>query len=228
MRSKYYPDFHNVQKAMAVSVALCAYFSLAPSTQAIPTLTLSSGGTSQTVADADDGAADGIVQFYGSVGAFDLNFTLGVTKPAFGSAADPWMDVVSLDANTINTGGTLKLTFEDTDFTGSPLIMQTGVGGTTDGSVIFNTYVNGVLFSTSGNLSGPTFTSLTTGILNAPAPYSLKIEAIITHTGGGQMTGFDAEFKSLGTPVPDGGATAVLAGLSLLGMAGCGRLFRKN
>jgi hypothetical protein len=192
------------------------------SVRAIPTLTLTSDADSQTTQDLD---GDGVIEFSGTVGNFDLNFTIGLTKPTLGTAANPWMDVISLNANTGDTGGTLTLRFEEDNFTGTPLWMQAAIGGTTDGSVIYNTYVNDKLFSTSGTLVGPAFDDVQAGYLTATAPYKLTIEAILTHSSGMQISSFDAEFKAVTPPVavPDGGTTTLLLGLGFLSSLAVGR-----
>ena|SRR5688572_30216515 len=190
---------------------------------AVPSLTLSSAGENYTTVDSD---GDGAIDFSGTVGNFELYFTVGLTKPLIGTAENPWLDVISLNATTGIEGGTLTLRFEEDNFVGTPLWLQASIGGLTDGSIIYNTYVNGVLFSTSGTLLGPTFSDVQSGLLTAPAPYKLTIEAILTHTDGGQISSFDAELKAVSgvVSVPDGGSTALLLGLGLLGFARSRRL----
>ena len=199
--------------------ALLVALASAHSVLAVPTLTLSSGSDSVTQTDND---GDGMIEFFGTVGNFDLNFTIGLTKPMLGTAENPWLDVSSLNANTGLQGGTLTLRFEEDSFTGTPLWLQAAIGGTSDGSIIYNTYVNGALFSTTGTLYGPAFSDVQSGLLTAPAPYKLTIEAIVTHAAGGQVSSFDAELKAVSGPVsvPDGGATALFLGVGLLGFAG--------
>jgi len=205
-----------------IAGALLVAFAATHSAFAVPTLTLSSG--SDIVTQTDD--VDGVIEFFGSVGNFDLNFTVGLTKPTLGTAENPWLDVISLNANTGVQGGTLTLRFEEDSFTGTPLWLQAAIGGTTDGSIIYNTYVNGVLFSSTGTLVGPAFSDVQSGLLTAAAPYKLTIEAILTHTAGMQVSSFDAELKAVSgvISVPDGGSTALLLGLGLLGFVRSRRL----
>src|SRR5688500_6051565 len=203
--------------------ALLVALASAHSAFAVPTLTLSSGSDSVTQTDND---GDGMIEFFGTVGNFDLNFTIGLTKPTLGTAENPWLDVISLNANTGLQGGTLTLRFEEDSFTGTPLWLQAAIGGTSDGSIIYNTYVNGALFSSTGTLVGPAFSDVQSGLLTAAAPYKLTIEAILTHTAGMQVSSFDAELKAVSgvISVPDGGSTALLLGLGLLGFVRSRRL----
>lgn len=209
-------------------IALLLAAATIPSLQAVATLTLSSGADSPTISDTD---GDGIIEFSGAVGNFDLNFTIGTTKPTSGTDAQPWMDVLSLNANTGVTGGTLTLRFEDDAFTGTPLLMEAGIAGTTDGSIIYNTYVNDVLFTTSGTLAGASFSDVRGDLLTAASGYKLTLEAIITHNGGNQTSSFDAQFKSVNSlqvNAPDGGATALLLGIGILASAGFSRRAAKS
>ena len=191
--------------------------------RAIPTLTLSDGG-SNTVTILDNGAGDlnpalGAVTFLGSVGIFDLNVSTGLTKPAQGSAAAPQIDLNSIDTST--GAGTLTITFSEDGFTGFPGTFHDHFGGTqTNGSIVNTVLQNGMLLVTNGPFSTASFAGDASGALTGGAPYSLTQSVALTFSGPG-MKSFDAGGN---VAVPDGGMTVTLLGLGLAGLAGVGRL----
>jgi hypothetical protein len=202
---------------------------------AVPTLRIIDVATAQTIEIADGSALDtspvaGMVMWSGPLGAWTLNFDTGLTYPAIGSPSDPQMDL-SFGAYT-PTGGTLKIYFSEVGFT-APGTASVDIGGTKQGSTVaFGTFggTSNSLFdySISNRLTllqngalvynGLTFSgSASGGSVGGSVPYSLTEFIQITQTGAGLTTG-DAMLT-----VPDGGTTALLVGLGLLGLSAFAR-----
>ena len=161
-----------------------------------------SDGSTVTVMDngaGDSNAATGAITYNGAVGPnWSVNVTSGLTKPALGSAAQPQMDIST--ANLTSQGaGTLTIEFTDTDFSGVGAAVAT-IGGTTNGTVIYDTFVdsgNRAFFETTGvTQDGPlgpgAIADTKNGTIPGPAPYSLTLKTVITHSAAFQITGFDA------------------------------------
>ena len=185
---------------------------------AVPTLTFESGSSTITRVDADDGSADGKISFSGALG----NFTkvVAFADPTLGDATSPDLNLLSLDVSSA-AGGQLIVTFIDDGYTGSPLDLMASIGGTTGAgdSVRYLTYVNNTLLTDSGLLTGAGFDNTKFASLVQGSSYSLKLQAIVTHnsetTPFPQSTSFGARLQ---TTVPDGGSTAVILGMGLLGL----------
>ena len=201
---------------------------LAGFARAVPTLQISDGVTTITVADGsalDVNSAAGAVTFIGSLGSWNLNVDTGFTYPAYGTAANPLMDL-SFGAVT-QTGGTIWIEFSENGFTG-PGNASLAIGGTTDGSLAIGAFGgnSNTLFdvnSTANNkllrlppigmLSGNPFSASGAGAAVGQGPYSLTEYMVIVQNGAGATTG-DAKLQ-----IPDGGTTALLLGFGLIGMS---------
>jgi len=173
-----------------------------------------------TVSDSGIGA-DGLIFFNGGVGNFTVNVVTGVSDPLLGPG--------QIDLNSINvTGGNgaLRIKLTDTDYTGTVPAYTANYGGTTSGSVDFdflhdsgNTEFGGTSFFDPALASGGAFSGSSSNAVNPGSPYSLTIEALISHTiGAGQISSFDAHLVPV--PVP---AAVWLFGSGLLGMVGIAR-----
>jgi RHS repeat-associated protein len=163
-------------------------------------LRLTSGTNTITVfdGDANDQSSDeGVVYYNGPVGAlWNVDVTIGITKPIFGNSAEPYMDLSSYNFST--SAADLTIQFTDTDFTANQGTFDAEVGGTSDGSVTFNYYVDGnntpfgtnTLLASASGADAYSFSS--NGTVNVSKPYSMTLEANIHHTGFG-TTGFDQQ-----------------------------------
>ena len=176
----------------------------------------------------DLNGVEGVITFSGSVGAFNVNVTTGVSKPVIGPSK---LDLNSIDVS--GSAGTLNVMISDTDFTELPASTLTAsYGGTTHGDVDFtflfdsnNTEFGGTEFasgqfqSSVGNhaFSDDLFSSV---FFEEGNPFSLTIAAQIYHSDGGQVTSFDAVTEPSPVPLP---ASVVLLGSALAGLFG----FRK-
>ncbi len=200
----------------------CAVTLLTPRAHAVPTLTLFDGTTTIVVTDGsglDQSGAAGVVTFNGVIGVWDINVTTGLTKPVLGSASAPEMDLNSIDHST--GAGILTITFSETGFTAPSGMVLTAIGGTQDNGTIKYVADQGTNHLTSiGALNSTPFASSATGVLTGATNYTLSQVVTLTHTAAG-VTSFDATLHL----VPDGGMTAMMLGLGLLGVEGLRRKF---
>ncbi len=210
------------------ALLIAAIAALAGFARAVPTLQISDGVNTITVADGsalDVNSATGAVTFVGSLGSWNLNFDTGFTYPAYGTAANPLMDL-SFGAVT-QTGGTIWIKFSEVGFTGQGTA-SFAVGGTTDGQVSIGAFGgnSNTLFDINntannklvrlppvGTLTGNPFSASGSGPAVGEGPYSLTEYMVIVQNGAGATTG-DAKLR-----VPDGGTTALLLGFGLVGMS---------
>jgi hypothetical protein len=206
-----------------------------PAAQAVPTLRLSDGITTVTVADGafnDMTAAVGAVTFSGAIGVWTVNVSTGASDPALGTPTSPSMDINSLDIS--GGAGTLTIWFSDDFFGPTSSGVSASIGGTINNkpgsSLTYKTYADGsntlfaeTLLLTSQSFTSGAFSGDASGGLPSdpyPAPYSLTQKLVITHAGAG-ATSFDATLM-----VPDGGSTVALLGFALLGIEGLRRKLR--
>lgn len=187
---------------------------------ATPTLTLNDGlGHTVTVSDGslhDSNPETGAVTWLGSLGAWKLNVTTGVSKPVIGGAGEPELDLVSVDA-TSKAGGSLTITLTDTGFMHDG-VAKASIGGTSAGGVTFTTWADSTQL-TSQTFGKGAFSGASYGNVTAEVPYSLSEQVVLTQRGAG-VSSFDANLR-----VPDGGATAGLLGFGLVAIEGLRRRF---
>lgn len=201
----------NLTVAVPVALALATV-----SVSAYPTLFLddpSTAGIDITVQDngvLDSNPNAGVVTYIGGLTTWAVNVDIGITKPALGSAVEPRMDVTF---NVMSAAaGTLVLQFADDGFTYSGGLVD-DFGGTTDGTVVDNVYVNDCVVATIGPLGPGAYSGSAGATVNLTPQDVLTLEIIINHGDGMLISSGD---KYVG--IPDGGATLVLLGCSLLGL----------
>src|SRR5438552_8396798 len=139
---------------------------------ATPTLELSDGTTTITVADGggtDLNPAPGNVSFAGSIGLWTLTTTSGTTHPILGSTTSPHLELLHGNAKSAGIG-TLTIKFSENGFNTSPVawVAALTAGGQAAGeSAQYKTYADAgnAIFATttpltdSGPLLGSPFTS---------------------------------------------------------------------
>ncbi len=197
---------------------------------AIPTLKISHGA-STPIEILDNGigdrlGADGQMLWVGLFGNYNFSVTAAFTKPDAGSAEAPYMSLTSLITGGLRASGPVTLEFTEDGFTGNPLDIATSIGGTFSrpgSGYEFSTWytdATGTHQLTSVSGTGSPFGGSDTAVLDAfNTPYSLTMKVVINQPALG-IGSFNAELES--TPssrnVPDGGATAILLGIGLLGL----------
>jgi len=206
-------------------LAIVAVFVMAVSAMAMPILKLSDGSTTQEINDSD---RDGVVIFNGSVGAFNLNVTTGLTKPLIGAADFPMMDLNSINVSSLSEGE-LTIEWTETDFTLPDTFggFISEIGGTTSGMVTYEVYLDqnnesfgqGILLNSLGTFSGGAFSDSAITSINLSDPFSLTLVATIKHSEG-DITSFNAGVAPAPVPEP---ATILLLGTGLLGIVAFGR-----
>ena len=172
----------------------------------------------------DLNGAAGALTYIGSVGAFNVNVTTGISKPLIGPS--------KLDLNSLNVSGaagTLIVSLTDTDFVDTFSAYRASFGGTTSGTVVFdfllddgNNEFSGQSFATDTVVAvgdNSVFSNELTAYTSGTDPYSLSIITNITHSDAMEVTSFDA----IVTPVP-----VPASGLLFLSAAGGLDLMRKK
>ena len=190
------------------------FISLASPAQAVLTLSVDDGGGPTIVTD-DDG--DGVVRFTGELTNFTINTSTGISKPAL-IGTPSLFDLNSV--NISNGAGTLILELSDTGFTKSAIQLIASIGGTTDGSIAYEAFVN----TDNGDpflgtlIDAETFTETPfagSGILGVDLPkgtlYSLGLRVTVSHDSNlPTISSFDANIR-----VPEPGMLGFL-GIGLL------------
>jgi VPDSG-CTERM motif len=207
-----------------------------PLAHAVPTLRLSDGVSTVTIADGgvgDSNPVAGAVTFIGPIGSFSTNVSTGLSKPVLGSATLPFLDLSSVNFSSGPAGGTLTIGFSDNFFGPTPGGVTANIGGTTARTVSYSTFADAsnLLFGTfipltsQGPFGAPAFSGTTFATLGLLSPFSLTQEVVIIHTAAGAAS-FNAELKAVPKAVPDGGSTVALLGGVLVGLESLRRRFR--
>lgn len=170
----------------------------------------------------DQNATVGVITYIGIAGGFTTNVTTVVSKPVIGST-----DFARLDLNDVSISGgagTLRIQATDTGFTGpisgglaGPFRFE--VGGTTDGSVNFTSYLDdsNTAFGIATPLCALSGFGSCEASLAAAGTFSLTIRADIVHGAGTNITSFNAE---LSPEVAEPASLLYGLGLGLVALAG--------
>jgi hypothetical protein len=211
-------------KYIFLAAAIAAFAGMA---NAIPTLTISSGGTTVMIVDNvsnDLSSLPGYLLWSGAIGNWKVTTEIATTYPLMGSAGNPYLD---LTFNAVSSGvGLLTMDFSADGFTAGGNASAV-IAGTMSGNVAylgFASYQNTSTLLTTlpvfndatlppdGYSSSPFSGAITGNAVNNSEPYSLTEHILIYETGVGQITG-DATLT-----VPDSGTTLMLLGAALTGL----------
>ena len=204
-------------------------------TQAAATLSLFDG-VNPLITVVDNGPGDmfgatGAILVRTNVGVWQLSISSAVTKPLFGSATDPVMDL-GITASSVSAGS-LTIVFSDNGFGPSTGILHAIVDGQNTGAPATVTYD---VYGDPANVVGATtihiasigtsplpVTATGSGPLTLPTPFSLTQIDRFDATGATTINS-DASFNVTPVPEPTGMALAVL-GLAAFAL---GSLHRKR
>ncbi|HXF46397.1 MAG TPA: PEP-CTERM sorting domain-containing protein [Burkholderiaceae bacterium] len=207
--------------------ALAALIAVAGSAQAAPILRISDGTTTVTVADGSSGACgdtmtqSGVVGLSCTIGNWWLNLVIGIGHDVLGDQ----IHLNSLNASS-SSGGTLTVSFTDTDFVntgGYPALnFGGGIGGFSAGTVNYWMYVSdaNTAFGTDSLVGSGTGSGAFSGSFSdweaVSGAYSMTLVARIAH--GWSNFPLATSFDFIGR-VPEPGVLALFAiGVLALGI----------
>ena len=219
-----------MQKFAGLIIVLSALFVLSSgSALALPILTLDDGIHTAVVVN-DNGAndlantEDGMISYFGTVGAWDITMALGSSYPAIGFYGFPQMHLTGSLTSLYGTGS-MTFTFEDTftlDGSVTALTSAAGYWGTLSG-VSFETYIDDTLLADFGPETGGGYFEVSTMLPNLTGTeHTIKVVGTLTADAVGLSGSIDA-----GVTVPEPG-TVVLLGSGLLGLCGYGYRRKKK
>jgi hypothetical protein len=197
----------------SILVGLAILIGVQSNSFALLTLTLDDG-TDPLITVYDGGIGDldprnGIILYSGGVGDWLVNITTGLSYPILGSQNRPEMDLNSIYVSS-NSGGTLHLQLIDSGFNHFGM-GEFQVGGTSGGSIELAAYYGSNPIGSQFDFGPGAFSGTTLGLVFGSSPYSMTIDAVITHTGS-SATSFDAHLA-----VPEPG-TLLFLGAGLVGL----------
>jgi hypothetical protein len=217
--------------ALTVTAVLMLLVGMQSRVHAAAELSLSDGIFSVLAIDNvqnDTNPLLGVIGFNGGIGPnWLVDVTTGLTKPAQGSAANPSMDLNSVNLST--GAANLQIKFSDVDFTGvGGATFQ--VGGTTEGTVTAEAFYSGtnaffaetVPIGTLLTFNSTPFSGQTAGSIS-PNFYSLTIDVNIAHAAAvGGISSFNANLAMIPEPT-----TSLVLGFGLVGLFGLRRRVTK-
>lgn len=216
-----------MKKTIKTLIAGTAMVGIAGIASATPTIYLSTTGAAGSYT-AVASRPTGNVQYNTPFGIWDIVIASGLTYNALGTASVPTMEL-DIQATTANaTGGTLYVGFAANGFT-DPL---GGIDATLSGHVVSGAAetITQTVFADPSNTqpgttlpTGSVITTLsgslpinvsTSGLLPGTSPAVLG-EVVEINSTGATSDSIDSSF----TAAPDGGATAMMLGAALSGLA---------
>jgi hypothetical protein len=214
-------------KNISAILTLMASVIIMPSAHALLTLEISSGGTSTTITDdsiADFASANQDIISAPLVSVNGWSVFATAVSNSYQNANTDLLDLSSLSISGGAGSLTIRLTSTGYSKDGSNVDYTSGISGSTNGSVSFQSYLDTgnadfgeeILLADCSTLTGFVFSCEENGIVQTSSLYSLTTVATITHSNTGDLTRFD-----LGIKVPEPMTLALLGtGLLMIGFAG--------
>lgn len=172
---------------------------------------------------ANDLASPGTASYSGAIGNFTTSIDIGAGFPAVGAAADPILDLTSLDLATGTSGGTLTVSLSETNFTTTTAAKEflSEISGIySNSSALMSTYYDttNTQFGTGSLLSSGLSDNQASLVSEPPisGPYSLT-EILTITAGSNSLTSIDAAIVDAPEPASLPLLGDALLALGLLG-----------
>lgn len=229
------------KKLIILTTAIALAIGFVSSANAVPTIALSTDGTTFTTVAVDETGTDSANGVPGTVVVTTVNYNgwsvvvnTGTTKPTAGyTAANALMDIQAQATfvGGVGSSANIYIAFSENGFTPVPggfAGTQTGQLITGTGSATFKAYVGAgtpaqrdtvlnlgtSLFTLTSANSANLFATGSTTTTPTGAPYSITIVQQLTAGGVGSSFSTDSKINA----VPEGGSTLVLLGAALTGL----------
>jgi hypothetical protein len=201
---------------MKLISVLAMVFTLSNGAHAVLSLTLTDLDTTDSISFTDNGTGD-LISLNGWLSTIGIlgNWTFDTTAYGEPLVGSPYVDEIDLASSNVKyeggDTGSFQIELVQTGLTKNDAMYSIGLGGTAAGTIQFESYIDNVLISDSGALSGAFSFEDYGMVASGSGPYDYKVVATIV-SGLNSTSSFDYNVR-----IPEPG-TLGLMGLGILGM----------